>query len=61
MCWQLNTVPTTLDYEVDGVDAGGHEVRATLKVDFKSLDQKGGAPNPGDVSRISRSTQWSRK
>jgi subtilase family serine protease len=61
MCWQLNTVPTTLDYEVDGIDAAGNTVQATLKVDFKSLDQKSGAPNPGDVSRISRSPQWGRK
>jgi hypothetical protein len=50
MCWQLNTVPTTLSYEVDGVDATGKTVQATLKVDFKSLDQKsGGASGGGEL------------
>jgi hypothetical protein len=43
MCWQFNSVPTTLAYEVDGVDDAGHAVRAVLTVDFKSLDQKSGA------------------
>jgi hypothetical protein len=46
MCWKLNTVPTTLDYQVDGVDAAGHVVQATLKIDFKSLDEKSGGTYP---------------
>jgi hypothetical protein len=45
MCWQLNTVPTTLDYEIDGVDASGRAVQTTLKVDFRSLDVKSGGIN----------------
>jgi hypothetical protein len=47
LCWQLNTVPTTLSYEVDGTDATGKTVQATLKVDFKSLDQKSGGGSGG--------------
>jgi hypothetical protein len=47
LCWQLNTVPTTLSYEVDGTDATGKSVQATLKVDFKSLDQKSGGGSGG--------------
>jgi hypothetical protein len=44
LCWQLTSVPVTLSYEVDGTDAAGHQVQATLKVDFKNpLDQKSGA------------------
>jgi hypothetical protein len=46
MCWQLNTVPTTLDYEIDGVNASGRAVQATLKVDFRSLDVKSGINIP---------------
>jgi len=68
MCWKLNTVPTTLDYEVDGVDATGRVVQATLKVDFKSLDEKSGVPSPmiapsqpaipRGASQTSRRIQW---
>jgi hypothetical protein len=47
LCWQLNSVPTTLSYEIDGVDATGKTVQATLKVDFKSLDQKSGGASGG--------------
>jgi hypothetical protein len=47
MCWQLASVPTTLSYEVDGRDTYGNSVQATLKVDFKSLDQKSGGPSGG--------------
>ncbi|MFN7922189.1 MAG: protease pro-enzyme activation domain-containing protein [Bryobacteraceae bacterium] len=47
LCWQLETVPTTLDYLMEGVDATGKTVQATLQVDFKSFDQKSGEPLPG--------------
>ena len=49
LCWQLNTVPTTLGYEVDGLDATGKTVQATLKVEFKSLDQKSGGSSGSGV------------
>jgi hypothetical protein len=43
LCWQLNAVPVTLAYEMDGVDDSGRQVQATLSVDFKDLlDQKSG-------------------
>jgi hypothetical protein len=43
LCWQLNSVPVTLSYEMDGVDGSGKSVQATLKVDFKDpLGQKSG-------------------
>jgi hypothetical protein len=45
ICWQLDTMPTTLDYEVDGVDESGQTVIATLQVTFKPA-----AVNPGVFS-----------
>jgi len=43
-CWQLDSLPTTLDYELDGIDAGGHAIQTTLQVKFINdpLDQKSG-------------------
>jgi hypothetical protein len=53
LCWQLNTVPVTLSYEMDGVDASGQQAQATLKVDFKNLlDQKSG-DSPGEAHTLS--------
>jgi hypothetical protein len=47
LCWQLTNVPVTLAYEIDGVDASGKQVQATLSVDFKSpLDTKSGGVFP---------------
>jgi hypothetical protein len=47
LCWQLTKVPVTLAYEIDGVDASGKQVQATLSVDFKSpLDTKSGGIFP---------------
>jgi hypothetical protein len=49
MCWQIDKLPMTLSYEVDGVDAAGKKVQATLNVDFKDpLDAKGGGITGGD-------------
>jgi len=43
LCWQINSLPATLSYEMDGVDATGQQVQATLNVDFKDpLDTKSG-------------------
>jgi hypothetical protein len=39
MCWQLDSLPATLEYEVDGVDGGGHTITATLQVDFEGPAQ----------------------
>jgi hypothetical protein len=36
MCWKLDLLPTTLDYEVDG---GGHKLTAALQVDFEGPAQ----------------------
>lgn len=49
LCWQLSTVPTTIQYEMGGVDKGGTAVKATLAVEFKSLDQKSGDEPQGLV------------
>ena len=43
LCWQLDSVPVTLSYEMDGVDSTGGKVQATLEVNFWSMDQKSGA------------------
>jgi hypothetical protein len=54
LCWQLNSVPVTLDYEIDGVDNSGGTVQATLKVDFKNLlDVKSGEAAPGTTADLS--------
>jgi hypothetical protein len=54
ICWQLNSVPATLDYEIDGVDNSGGTVQATLKVDFKNiLDQKSGGAVSGSRANLS--------
>jgi uncharacterized protein (TIGR03437 family) len=34
ICWQLGTMPSTLSYEIDGVDTAGHEITATASVPF---------------------------
>jgi hypothetical protein len=54
LCWQLNSVPATLDYEIDGVDGSGGTVQATLKVDFKNLlDVKSGGAEPAGIANLS--------
>jgi len=43
ICWQFKTTPVTVAFEMDGVDAGGQPVQATVSVDFKDpLDIKSG-------------------
>ena len=48
LCWQMNSVPATLAYEMDGVDGSGRAVQATLNVQFRGsvLDEKSGGPTP---------------
>jgi len=47
LCWQMNSTPATLSYEMDGVDGSGRAVQATLSVKFGSvLDEKSGGPTP---------------
>ncbi|MGD0773663.1 MAG: protease pro-enzyme activation domain-containing protein [Candidatus Solibacter sp.] len=43
LCWKLGTVPTTLDYEIAGVDTAGNNVSATLQVPFQGPGQSAGA------------------
>lgn len=45
ICWQIDAVPTTFQYEVSGIDTGGHTITTTLEVTFK-----GPAQNPGTLS-----------
>jgi len=55
ICWQLNSLPDTLDYEIDGVDQTGQEVQATLQVQFTDpLGSKSGMV-PGKTSVL---TGW---
>ena len=35
ICWKVNSVPTTLNYEVDGTDTAGNQISATLAVPFQ--------------------------
>src|SRR5262249_54073000 len=45
ICWNLDSEPDTLSYEVDGVDSAGRSVTAHLKVEFR-----GPVQNPGTLS-----------
>jgi uncharacterized protein (TIGR03437 family) len=36
ICWQIDKLPATKSYEVDGIDTSGHALKATLQVTFKS-------------------------
>jgi hypothetical protein len=36
ICWKADGLPSTRSYEVEGVDAGGQTVNATLQVSFKT-------------------------
>ncbi|MFN7922790.1 MAG: hypothetical protein U0Q16_21975 [Bryobacteraceae bacterium] len=51
LCWQLDRVPVTLQYRMEGTDRSGKKVQATLSVDFKSLDEKSGDELQSGVSR----------
>jgi uncharacterized protein (TIGR03437 family) len=44
ICWQLDSTPATLSYEIDGVDANGNTVTTTASVPFNpSPAQSGGS------------------
>jgi subtilase family serine protease len=45
LCWQLDRVPVTIQYQMDGVDKSGKPVQAALSVYFWSLDSKSGDPD----------------
>jgi hypothetical protein len=45
LCWNLNSVPETVSYEVAGVDDGGHELSATLQVQFDGPAANAAAAN----------------
>jgi hypothetical protein len=68
MCWKLDgPFPQMLDYEIDGTDAAGNKVSATLSVKFQAgpdLDQKGGfratARQAEALHQIRRTTQAAR-
>ena len=43
ICWQLNSTPATLTYEIDGVDTGGNTITTTASVVFNlPATQSGG-------------------
>lgn len=52
LCWQLDSVPVTLQYEIAGLDNSGKEVVATLAVGFKSFDEKSGAVSLSGVAPV---------
>ena len=43
ICWKLASTPTTLDYEIAGVDTAGNNISATLQVPFQGPGQSAGA------------------
>jgi uncharacterized protein (TIGR03437 family) len=45
ICWSTGTLPTTLNYEIDGVDTNGNTITVTATTPFQ-----GPASNPGTLS-----------
>lgn len=45
ICWSTNSLPTTLNYELDGADTQGNAISVTASVPFE-----GPSPNPGALS-----------
>ena len=43
ICWRIGSLPTTLKYQIDGVDRGGNKVAAVLSVPFQGPAQNAGA------------------
>jgi len=43
ICWRIGTLPTTLKYEIDGIDRNGRKVTASLSVPFQAAGQNAGA------------------
>jgi uncharacterized protein (TIGR03437 family) len=54
ICWSTGTLPTSLNYELDGVDTQGNTVTATASVPFQ-----GPASNPGALSTSVKSISLS--
>jgi uncharacterized protein (TIGR03437 family) len=42
ICWKIGSVPSTLSYEVDGVDTAGYKISTTLSVPFSGPGQNTG-------------------
>jgi len=43
ICWQVNGVPTTFDYEVDGIDTNGNSIVVTASAPFQGPVANAGA------------------
>ncbi len=43
ICWSTQTLPTTLNYELDGVDTNGNDISVTASVPFQGPGQNAGA------------------
>jgi uncharacterized protein (TIGR03437 family) len=54
ICWSTGTLPTTLNYELDGVDTNGNTVTVTTSTPFQ-----GPAQNPGVLSTSVKSLNLS--
>jgi uncharacterized protein (TIGR03437 family) len=58
LCWTLNTVPTTVSYEIHGVDKSGNDITSQLQVQFTSLNQKsGGLRAPAEITLSAQGSQ----
>jgi uncharacterized protein (TIGR03437 family) len=42
VCWQIDAVPSTITYQVEGVDTAGHKIATTLQVPFKPAPSSAG-------------------
>jgi uncharacterized protein (TIGR03437 family) len=51
ICWKIGSVPSTLSYEVDGLDTAGYKISTTLSVPFSGPGQNAGklASSPASV------------
>jgi uncharacterized protein (TIGR03437 family) len=43
VCWQIGSLPATLNYEIDGVDTAGYKIATTLAVPFRGPGQSAGS------------------
>jgi uncharacterized protein (TIGR03437 family) len=63
ICWSLDTVPATLQYEVDGIDTAGNTITTTTSVLFEGPGQSPGALSVSDdfvyLTAPSQSTTYS--
>ena len=55
ICWQVGTIPSTLSYEVDGVDSAGNAISTTASVPFNPAPAQSGGSLSASQSAVNLS------